>query len=101
MKKTEKGTILELERQIKAIERSLDTLREEYLKRTGQLPPRDIRDFSWKWTIFMVLGFAFISCIVYLLGIAKVGEGLGNLKFKFNSNYFSFIYIPYFIGVSY
>lgn len=76
VKKTEKGTILELEEQIKAIERSLETLREEYLERTGQLPPRDIRDFSWKWTIFMVLGFAFISCIVYLLGIAKVGKGL-------------------------
>ena len=79
MNKSEKYSVLELEREIRDAERSLEELRKEYMKKTGQLPPRDIRDFSWKWTIFMVLGFAFISCIVYLLGIAKVGEGLANI----------------------
>lgn len=99
MKKTEKGTILELEKQIKAVERSLDTLREEYLKRTGQLPPRDIRDFSWKWTIFMVLGFAFISCIVYLLGIAKVGkdEATGIPAFFFHTDISYFGILTFYI----
>ena len=62
-------SIEELEKEITLQESNLEGLRDEYLKKTGHLPPRDVKDEGYKWTIFMALGFAFISMIVFLLGI--------------------------------
>jgi hypothetical protein len=85
----------EIENQIKELEANLKDLRATYMKMTGQFPARDIRDFSWKWTIFITLGFAFISSIVYLLGIKKSGsfETTGIPAFFFNTeiSYFSIL----------
>jgi len=66
--------VAQLEREIRSIETRLEGLRNEYLKRTGHTPPRSLDDYSWKWTIFMALGFAFISSMVYLLGISIRGD---------------------------
>jgi len=66
--------VAQLEREICASEKRLDDLRNEYLSRTGHTPPRSLNDYSWKWTVFMALGFAFISSMVYLLGISKRGD---------------------------
>jgi hypothetical protein len=46
------------------------------MKLTGHMPVR-LNDFEWKWTVFMGVGFAYISMIVYLLGIAHRGESSG------------------------
>ncbi len=95
MDKIEESSINELEIEIKTLEKNLEGLRNEYLKKTGQLPARDLRDFSWRWTIFITMGFAFISSIVYLLGIAKVGisEDTGIPSFFFHTDiaYFSIL----------
>ena len=66
--------VAQLEREIWSSEKRLEVLRNEYSKRTGHTPPRSLNDPSWKWTIFMTLGFAFISSMVYLLGISKRGD---------------------------
>ncbi len=88
MSKLNDSSIKELENQIKTLENNLQELRNEFIKKTGQLPSRNLRDFSWKWTIFVTLGFAFISSIVYLLGIAKVGisENTGIPSFFFHTD---------------
>ena len=95
MSETKEFSINELEIQIKTLENDLRELRNEYQKKTGQLPARDLRDFNWSWTIFITLGFAFISSIVYLLGIAKVGasENTGIPSFFFHTDiaYFSIL----------
>ena len=93
----------EIENQIKELETDLDKLRKNYMKITGQLPAREIRDFNWKWTIFITLGFAFISSIVYLLGIKKSGspESTGIPAFFFNTeiSYFSILTLYVIIAV--
>ncbi|MFW9820177.1 MAG: hypothetical protein ACFFE5_11260 [Candidatus Thorarchaeota archaeon] len=88
MSKIKDFSIIELEKNIKILESNLEELRNEFLKRTGQLPARTLKDFNWKWTVFITLGFAFISCIVYLLGIAKVGisEDTGIPSFFFHTD---------------
>ncbi|MFX1378616.1 MAG: uL29 family ribosomal protein [Promethearchaeota archaeon] len=95
MSKTKEFSKDELEKQIKILERNLLELRKEYMKKTGQLPARNLGDFNWRWTIFMTLGFAFISSIVYLLGIAKIGisEETGIPSFFFHTDiaYFSIL----------
>ncbi|MFX0144262.1 MAG: hypothetical protein ACFE9C_09305 [Candidatus Hodarchaeota archaeon] len=95
MSKIKEFSINELETQIKILENNLKDLRNEYMKKTGQLPARRLRDFNWRWTIFITLGFAFISSIVYLLGIAKVGisENTGIPSFFFHTDiaYFSIL----------
>ena len=60
----------ELEKEIKATEEHLDDLRQTYMQKTGHSPVRSLTDHSWRWTIFMALGFAFITSMVYLLGIS-------------------------------
>jgi len=93
----------EIEIQIKKLEADLDVLRSAYMRITGQLPAREIRDFSWKWTIFITLGFAFISSIVYLLGIKKSGspETTGIPAFFFNTeiSYFSILTLYVIIAI--
>lgn len=58
-----------LERQIQETEVKLNALKEEYSNKTGHVPPQKLTEHSRKWTIFMVLGFAFISSMFYLLCI--------------------------------
>lgn len=95
MSKIKESSIDELEIQIKTLENNLQDLRIEYMRKKGQLPARNLRDFNWRWTIFITLGFAFISSIVYLLGIAKVGisEETGIPSFFFHTDiaYFSIL----------
>ena len=88
MSKIKDVSISELENKIKMLESTLEELRTEFLKKTGQLPARTLKDFSWKWTVFITLGFAFISSIVYLLGIAKIGisEDTGIPSFFFHTD---------------
>ncbi len=50
----------ELEKEISACEKHLEDLRKKYMRRTGHAPVRNLTDYSWRWTIFMALGFAFI-----------------------------------------
>jgi hypothetical protein len=71
--KTINNSVTELEQEIWTCEQRLQELRNDYMARTGHMPTRILNDSSWKWSIFMCLGFAFISMIVYLLGIQKVG----------------------------
>ncbi|HUX99264.1 MAG TPA: hypothetical protein VMV49_06885 [Candidatus Deferrimicrobium sp.] len=86
-KETENKTLMQLEKEIWTSEQRLQELREEYLARTGHMPTRKLNDSSWKWSIFMVLGFAFISMVVYLLGIRHTGSesGLGIPSFFFET----------------
>ena len=50
---------------------------------------------QWKWTIYLCLGYAFISCMVYLLGIAKHGRnsdvGIPEFFFKVDIAYFAIL----------
>jgi len=64
----------QLEQDIRDQEARLQDLRNEYLKLTGHMPVK-LNDFEWKWSVFMGIGFAWITMIVYLLGIAKAGKG--------------------------
>lgn len=74
-----------------ATEKQLSDLYEQYRAIThrsyeSHLPIKNERGSTrWKWTIFMCLGYAFISCVTYLLGIAKSGRnsGLGIPEFFF------------------
>ena len=66
-----------LEAEITKEETHLQDLRNEYMKLTGHMPVKKINDFEWKWSIFMGIGFAYISLIFYLLGIAKDGKDAG------------------------
>ncbi len=49
----------------------------------------------WRWTIFLCLGFAFISCVTYLLGIAKSGQdsnlGIPEFFFETDISYFAIL----------
>jgi hypothetical protein len=100
---TEKKDLILLESEIKALEDQLSTARSKYFKKTGQMPARTLKDFNWKWTIFMTLGFAFISCIVYLLGIRHTGnpEDTGIPAFFFSTDiaYFSILTLYVLIAV--
>jgi hypothetical protein len=64
----------QLEQDIRDHEARLEKLRNDYMKLTGHMPVK-LNDFEWKWSVFMGIGFAYISMIVYLLGIAHAGEG--------------------------
>lgn len=78
-------TVDELENEIWACETRLQQLRDHYMAKTGHMPLRKLNDSTWKWSVFMCLGFAFITMVVYLLGIRKTGEGLGIPDFFFNT----------------
>jgi hypothetical protein len=96
-------SIEELENEIKLQENNLIGLRNEYLKKTGHLPARDIKDVSWKWTIFMALGFAFISMIVFLLGIRDAGQelntGIPELFYSTDIAYFAILTFYFIIAL--
>ncbi len=87
--------LAELEHEIKETEKKLEALRMEHRQRTGQVPPRSFSDYSWRWAVFMVLGFAFISCMVYLLGIGKsgrdAGSGIPDIFFQTDVMYFAIL----------
>ena len=95
MSRTAEMSIEQLEEEIKLQEANLESLRKEFLKKTGHLPPLDVKDVSWKWTIFMVLGFAFISMIVFLLGIRNAGSdldtGIPDFFFSTDISYFAIL----------
>ena len=92
-------SLTELEKEIWACEQQLQELRNDYRARTGHMPTRPLNDFSWKWSIFMCLGFAFISMIVYLLGINKVGAdaGMGIPEFFFNTEVAYFAILTFYM----
>ena len=70
-------TLEELSKEIHSTERKLKELRDQYLSRTGVLPPRTMQDKDWRWTIYMTLGIAYITFITYFLGIKQSGRGEG------------------------
>lgn len=79
-------TLEELSEEIRDKELKLAQLREKYISRSGVLPPRTFRDPGWRWTIYMTLGIAYITFIVYYLGIKEAGrgEGFGIPDFLYN-----------------
>nr|MDO8115616.1 hypothetical protein [Candidatus Sigynarchaeota archaeon] len=91
----ERDSVIKLENDIFDCEHRLEALRKEYMARTGHMPARGMADFSWKWSIFMMLGFAYISMVVYLLGIAKAGRtsglGIPSLFFSLDVAYFALL----------
>lgn len=96
--KSEEMPLEELEKEIWAAEAHLEDLRHAYMKKTGHTPIRSLTDHSWRWTIFMALGFAFISSMVYLLGISKQGSGLdtGIPAFFFETDFAYFAILTFF-----
>ncbi len=76
-------TFSALVEKISTTEKQLAELYDQYRAITHNsyetsLPLQNTRGSSrWRWTIFMCLGYAFISCVTYLLGIAKSGRDLG------------------------
>jgi hypothetical protein len=92
-------SLTELEKEIWTCEQRLQALRNDYRARTGHMPTRSLNDSSWKWSIFMCLGFAFISMIVYLLGISKVGAdaGMGIPEFFFNTEIAYFALLTFYV----
>ncbi len=63
----------QLEQDIRDHEAQLEKLRHDYMKLTGHMPVK-LNDSGWKWSVFMGVGFAYISMIVYLLGILYYGK---------------------------
>jgi hypothetical protein len=82
-------SISQLAAEIEQKEHELISLREQFIERTGYLPSRRFEHKHWRWTIFMALGFAYISCMVYLLGIRKSGfdEGFYIPEFFFQTDF--------------
>jgi hypothetical protein len=70
-------TLDELSKEIQNTELKLKNLRDEYISRSGVLPPRSFGDKNWRWTIYMTLGIAYITFITYFLGIKQSGRGEG------------------------
>lgn len=99
LEKTEDYSLTELEKEIWNHEQRLQELRNDYMARTGHMPTRKLNDSSWKWSIFMCLGFAFISMVVYLLGINKVGSdaGMGIPGFFFNTEIAYFAILTFYV----
>jgi hypothetical protein len=81
----------QLEQDIRDQEAQLEKLRNDYMKLTGHMPVK-VNDFEWKWSVFMGIGFAWITMIVYLLGIRYVGTGTFSIpSFFFNTEIAYFI----------
>ena len=95
---TDSLSLEELEKEIWATEAHLEDLRKAYIKRQGYSPVRPLTDPTWRWTIFMALGFAFISSMVFLLGIRHVGSGLGTgiPEFFFGTDFAYFAILTFF-----
>ncbi len=87
--------IKSVEKEILSTENKLRELKNQYKSLTGHVPLRKLSDHDWKWTIFMVLGFEFISCMVYLLGIRKAGRdlntGIPSIFFSTDFAYFAIL----------
>ena len=88
-------TIKELESKILSVEKDLESMRSQFLIKTGRLPTASYKDPSWRWTVFITLGFAFISSMVYLLGISKSGKnantGIPAFFFETDMAYFAIL----------
>jgi hypothetical protein len=65
--------VKDLEADITTEENHLQDLRNEYMKLTGHMPVKKITDFEWKWSVFMGVGFAYITMIYYVLGVDQTG----------------------------
>jgi hypothetical protein len=93
--------IVELEQQIHECETRLEQLRKLYRTETGHLPAPTsaLENRSWKWTIFLTLGFAFISAMVYLLGIAKrnASDSMGIPELFYGTDYAYFAILTFYV----
>lgn len=91
-------SLKELEREISETEQHLEDLRKTYMQKTGHSPVRNLTDHSWRWTIFMALGFAFITSMVYLLGISsKMDSVVTNIPaFFFGTDFAYFAILTFF-----
>lgn len=78
----------DLESRIAEHEQELKALREEYFKKKGQLPPRTSKDSGWRWLIFMMMGFAFLTSMFYLFNVHLDGEGRDLLRDQFIPEFF-------------
>lgn len=87
--------IEELELNIRTLENDLQKLRKQFLRKTGRFPATSYKDPSWRWTVFITLGFAFISSMVFLLGIRKSGsdanKGIPAFFFQTDMSYFAIL----------
>lgn len=95
MSKSENSELEQLENEIVTCEIRLKELRNDYLNKTGHFPARSLKESSWRWTIFMTLGFAFITSIVFLLGIRHSGSdvetGIPDFFFQTDFAYFAIL----------
>ena len=89
----------EITEKITIFEQYLTELRQEYLSRTGELPASHSKKRNWKWTIFMTIGFAYISCVVYYFGVRKTGQGedFGIPEFLYAADVQYFAVLTFFI----
>ena len=89
----------QLELEIQNSEKRLQELRTQYMKKTGHLPARSLNDTTWRWTIFMTLGFAFITSMVYLIGIRHSGRDLstGIPSFFFQTDFAYFAILTFYM----
>ncbi len=90
---------MDLEQEIRQCEVRLEQLRNSYRLETGHLPARSLGDKSWRWTIFLTVGFAFISAMVYLLGISHRNEteSMGIPQVFYGTDYAYFAILTFYI----
>lgn len=92
----------DLTTQIQETERILKDYYEKYETITGESYVQPVAKSQWNWTRLLTIGFAFISCMVYLLGIAKVGKdssGLPELFFGVDVQYYLFLTFYFLLAV--
>ncbi len=91
--------VLNLEQEIHQCEARLEQLRSTYRAETGHLPPSSLNDKSWRWTVFLSVGFAFISAMVYLLGISHRNESdsMGIPPVFYGTDYAYFAILTFYI----
>ncbi len=94
-----KQQVLDLEQEIRQCEEHLEKLRKSYRAETGHLPSSSLIDKSWRWTVFLSLGFAFISAMVYLLGISHRNESdsMGIPRVFYGTDYAYFAILTFYI----
>ncbi len=97
---TEKNQrVSNIEQEIQQCEARLEQLRKSYRGETGHLPSSSSKDLSWRWTVFLALGFAFISSMVYLLGISHrdESEAMGIPRVFIGTDYAYFAILTFYI----